>query len=261
MSVLPFTRPLAAPELTETLVCGMMQLSPTGLAEQWLLRDCGDRHWRLIAQALGQTRAVFADASGRAIYAAFCTTALELFPSAPLLGETVEVRSTLAAVSAARIGSEHVITAQGVPVARLRMISAFVAQDGSGSNKQLVRSLPAAVMSLPPAAETLMALDRRARAVRHDLRAQGSDGAVLARLTPVPALDFNAVGLLYFPSFSRLAETARPAAGPLCRRDVVYCGNLDPGETVEIRETGPALTLSAGARVIGHVATLAASPG
>ncbi|MEM1360359.1 MAG: hypothetical protein AAGF94_01415 [Pseudomonadota bacterium] len=40
----------------------MTQLSPFRLSEQWLSRNCGDRHWALISDALGQQRARFHDA-------------------------------------------------------------------------------------------------------------------------------------------------------------------------------------------------------
>lgn len=58
-------------------------------------------------------------------------------------------------------------------------------------------------------------------------------------ILPCPTTDFNAVGLLYFPSFSALAERALFEAGEtevrsLMARHVVYMGNVEPGERFSV---------------------------
>lgn len=79
--------------LREQIPVGMRMLSPSGLSEQWLLRTCGDIHWEMIAQALGQQDTVFHDAEGRAVYAAFCATDLQLErPRKMLLGTSLDIR-------------------------------------------------------------------------------------------------------------------------------------------------------------------------
>jgi probable biosynthetic protein (TIGR04098 family) len=69
-----------------------------------------------------------------------------------------------------------------------------------------------------------------------------ANGAAHLRLTPCPSLDFNAVGLLYFPSFSALAERAEwiatGEAKPLLQRDMFYFGNLEAGESVDLYRRG-----------------------
>lgn len=249
-------------EARESLVVAMAHLSPFGLSEQWLLRDAGDRHWALIAQALGQTQAVFADADGRPVYAAFCATRLDLEQGPPDLGHRIEITSTLYAVSATRIGSCHVVSGGGRVLARLNMISTFVSHDASGSNRRIVRNAPQSAADLPPAPDALVDLGDRARAVARGLRAQRLHMPALAQISPVPALDFNAVGLLYFPTFSRLAETAAPAAGALRTREVVYLGNIDPGESVSVHHACGGLEMCRGDGVtIAFVRTERATPG
>ncbi|MGO4853300.1 Pnap_2097 family protein [Phaeovulum sp. W22_SRMD_FR3] len=244
----------------------MMQLGPDGLSEQWLLRDAGDRHWALIAEAMGQERAVFRDAEGRALYAAFCATSLVLArPDGPLLGHSAQITSALYEVSATQLGSVHLLQQAGGVLAELRMISTFVGHDASGSNHRILRRPPGRGLALPPAPAPLRALADQAR--QQARRARDAAGAPPGgvTVTPCPSLDFNAVGLLYFPTFSRLAEQAEWAASgvlaPLARRDVVYLGNLDRGETVRLRMGGATPearccdVLRGGTRIIARVET------
>jgi probable biosynthetic protein (TIGR04099 family) len=56
---------------------------------------------------------------------------------------------------------------------------------------------------------------------------------------PCPAQDFNGADFLYFASFQAFVDRAewaffRPSAPfpTTRRRDIVYCGNIDPGERV-----------------------------
>ncbi|MDD7973136.1 Pnap_2097 family protein [Roseinatronobacter alkalisoli] len=222
------------------LMLGMAQLAPAGLSEQWLLRYCGDEHWRMVATALGQNDVIFRAADGRPVYAAFCTTSLKFHPAGrALLGQEVRIASALHAVSDTRTGSCHMITSQGGILAELRMISTFVSHDNSGSNKRIVRNSVLGQMHLPAADAALARLDCQARAMSRKMRlVHPADSTPVYAERPIPSLDFNAVGLLYFPTFSRLAETAehaRPSQpAPLLQRDVVYLGNLDQGDTVQM---------------------------
>lgn len=54
-------------QLLGTADCGWR-----GLSEGWLLRQLGDVHRTQIAPAMGQSLAVFRDASGAPVCAAFC---------------------------------------------------------------------------------------------------------------------------------------------------------------------------------------------
>lgn len=234
---------------TVHLPLSMAQLSPAGLSEQWFLRHCGDMHWTLIARALGQRSAVFQARDGRAVYAAFCATSLRFHPLAQsLLGAEADVESTLQAVSDIRTGSVHRLTVDGQLVAELTMISTFVSHDTSGSNRRIVRNTGMAPMVLEPAGDALRRLDILARDTARDLRHAAPLGAPVYCERPAPMLDFNAVGLLYFPTFSRLAETADYARSerlvPVMRRDVVYLGNLDQGDSVKVYAQGAAHTMT-----------------
>ena len=263
----PGARPVtvAAPSLTTEICLGMMQLAPSGLSEQWFLRLCGDRHWSLIAEAMGQEQAVFTDESGRPIYAAFCATSAIFNPAeGALLGQTVRLSSALFEVSGAQIGSVHQIRLGGKLVAELRMISTFVGHDESGSNHRILRRQPRVQISLPPAPAVLQLLAstarQQARSLRRDPVACPAAQPATTTFTPCPSLDFNAVGLLYFPSFSRMAEQTewrmRREMAALARRDVFYLGNLEPGESVTLHAPDAALDVwREDGRIIARILT------
>lgn len=210
----------------------MQQLSPHGLSEIWALGFGGDLHWQLLSDAFGQGGFGFHAPDGRPIYAAFCATRIELVPTQGLLGAELSVRSRLASVGAARVGSRHEFRVGDQVLGSLLMLSSFVAHDDTGSNRRIVRALPEGACALPRADAGLQALDTRARAVSRELRGTRSTGGGLA--VPDPSLDFNAVGLLYFPSFTRLVESAAQSAVPVRMRELVYLGNVDPGDRVRV---------------------------
>lgn len=243
MAVIAFAARHAPVETVAHLPLGMAQLSPQGLSEQWVLRFCGDQHWTLIAKALGQRDAVFRAPDGRPVYAAFCTTSLHMQPSAALLGRNVQVESALFAVTQTRTGSRHRLVVDGMVIAEMSMISTFVSHDTSGCNTRIHRNSVLGQMHLPPAGPAVMALDDRARDAARRIRGIDLVGAqAIHAESPVPSLDFNAVGLLYFPTFSRIAETAAHATGPSApvrQREVVYLGNINPGDTVRVFDQGP----------------------
>jgi probable biosynthetic protein (TIGR04099 family) len=233
-------RAAAEPALAESHVLGMAEMGYRGLSEQWLMRRAGDLHWRLIARAMGQAEAVFACAEGRPLYAAFCASRLVVErPDAPRLGGRLDLSARLFRVGRSRLGSLVALRDDEGTLGRIALVSAFVGRTEGGGNRSLARRAPRA-LALPSATSVeLDTLARGAGRVSALLRGRAPEGQGL-RLTPCPALDFNAAGLLYFPSFAALADRAEWAAGrapdrPLAAREAVFLGNVEPGEPVEIR--------------------------
>jgi probable biosynthetic protein (TIGR04099 family) len=239
----------------------MAHLSPNGLSEQWVLRECGDLHWSLIAQALGQERAVFTSGRGEPVYAAFCATALEFYaPEMSLLGEDLVIASELFRVSAGRIGSLHEFVVGGRGIARLRMISTFVSHDSTRSNRSIVRNHPMREAVLVEAPLSLTELSAYAHAVARQCRQRTKRSEAIISETPCPDLDFNAAGLLYFPTFSKLAEMAmwrlRQIHGLLASRTVAYLGNINVEESVTVHKGDDGLeVVRSDGRIIAHVQT------
>lgn len=225
-----------------TITLGMAELQPDGISEQWFLKLCGDVHWSLIAKAMGQKRAVFEDVNGREVYAAFCATSLELQPRQDLLAQDVEIFSSIYRVSQHQIGSEHKIFLSGNEIASLSMISTFVCHSEDGLNTTIIRNkyMPSLALELAP--QSLLDLAKKARNIaRRDLDNENL-GAPIDKITPCRSLDFNAVGLLYFPSFSKFAESIacslNKSTKPLLKRDVVYLGNVDAGSALKFYSLG-----------------------
>lgn len=238
MSALPFLKQDVS-GLIERHVLGMAEMGYRGLSEQWLKRRAGDLHWRLIARAMGQKEAVFTCCDGEPLYAAFCATSLQLsHPERPRLGGELTLSADLFRVGSGRLASLLRIDADGHDIGRMVLVSTFVGRSVAGSNRSVVRRSPRA-MAMPPDAPPLVkrVADRAALFARGALR-QNLDLEGFAReqtVLPCPATDFNAVGLLYFPSYSALADRALSQAGELRprtveSRHVVYLGNVEPGE-------------------------------
>lgn len=220
---------------------GMAQLGETALSEQWVLREGGDRHWTLLAEAMGQATPHFTCRDGRPLYAAFCATELELAPcTESAMGRELCVSSALYRVGRTRTASEHTFELDGKPVARLKMMSAFVGHDETRRNTAIVRKTPSAHMDLPVPDMDLAQFCNFALSDMRSIRTEDLQTELpQIRLTPCPANDFNAVGLLYFPNYSSLAnrglwealgETNLPA-----KRRVLYLGNIDRGDPVDLQ--------------------------
>lgn len=216
---------------------GMAQLSVVGLSEDWWLKHLGDVHWQMIATAMGQDDPLFRDVRGRLIYAAFCATEFEQpWPEGAALGGTLQVTSSLWQAGRSRLQSIHEVFSDTGLVARVRMVSTFVTHGAVGVNKSVARVSPAIIPVLPKAPDGFA--DQAAQHARRlraglQMRHPAAQGEVHQ---PVPDLDFNAVGLLYFPSFTRIATAAEAAAlpvrGALRSRVMLYFGNVEMGESL-----------------------------
>jgi probable biosynthetic protein (TIGR04099 family) len=57
---------------------GMPQLAHTGLAENWLLKECGQRHWDALAAYSGRDAPEFFDDDGRRAYASFVAVHVDM---------------------------------------------------------------------------------------------------------------------------------------------------------------------------------------
>lgn len=230
-------------ELVERHILGMAEMGYRGLSEQWLMRRAGDLHWRLIARAMGQRDAVFTCSEGEPLYAAFCATSLQIaWPHLPHLGGEMTLIADLYRVGHGRLGSHLRIISGGGVVGHMVLVSTFVGRSEPGINRSVVRRSPRALAMPPEAPLAVRRVAEHASAIARDIRNQGlifSSMPKRQRVLPCPATDFNAAGLLYFPSYSALADRALFQAGEmhigmLASRHVVYLGNVEPAEWVDV---------------------------
>ncbi|WP_066332445.1 Pnap_2097 family protein [Azohydromonas lata] len=235
---------------TAELLVGMPQLNSLGLSENWLLKEAGHRHWQHLAAGLGCRPGELRDAQGRRVYAAFTQVHLR----EARLQDVQEDQPLRWHLDGTRVGrsrhySRHLLVGADGALARLEMLSAFVARQREGDNHSVLRVPMAAGAGTPdPAiAEEAAACAEGARAVRAGawlerfaLDAHAQPLAAQA-LRPCPSNDFNGAGLLYFASFQALADRAHWAWGladgqaSVRERQMVFHGNVNVGEMLELR--------------------------
>lgn len=248
-----------------TVLLGMPQLAAGTLSEQWLLRDCGHRHWLLLADAAGLAVPAFRDPEGAPIYAAFSGVTVDAAGFAACREhDLLSIDSRLVRLSRTRFVSHHRLTVRGRPVGSVTMTSVFVRRTADGGNAHVIRT---EVPGLPPASPDAAADPDIAahEAGLQPLRAPGPAGPAARSVIvhPCPTLDFNGADFLYFAAYVAFAERAEwalsrsTAERPLVRRRIVFHGNVDPGEALmvtiaEAAAGGPDLRVRASIR---HAAT------
>jgi probable biosynthetic protein (TIGR04099 family) len=239
-------RSATASEMPAGIVLGMPHLCLAGLSETWLLKECGHRHWLLLAEAADIDRPEFRDETGEPIYATFLAVSVRdaAFDAVREHDELV-FSSRLARISRTQFTSFHRLSIGARPIGEIALTSTFVRRAQRGRNHSIVR---AEVSGLPPIgieprAFTFAAQSAALRAGRWatHLGFERRKAAVIDRfiVDPCPGQDFNGADLLYFASFQAFVDRAewsffRPDAPfpTTRRRDIIYRGNIDPGERV-----------------------------
>jgi probable biosynthetic protein (TIGR04099 family) len=232
--------------LPDVIVLGMPHLGLGGLSETWLLKECGHRHWFQLAAAAGLARPDFRDEAGEPIYAAFLAVSVR-DAALDVVREHDELvfASQLVRISRTQFTSIHRLSVRARPLAEVVMTSTFVKRAQKGRNHSIAR-VEVPCLAPPEPAPHAIAFAAEAAALRSNqwcthLGFERSKAAVVDRfvIDPCPAQDFNGADFLYFASFQAFVDRAewaffRPDAPfpTTRRRDIVYRGNIDPGERV-----------------------------
>ncbi len=235
--------------ITRAIRVGMPHLALVGLSENWLLKECGHRHWTLLATKLGLATTDFRDAGGNRLYAAF--TAVRV-GDAQLEnvkeGNELRLLTSLARVSRTQWLSSHAVVCNDQVVARVTMGSVFLRRNVIGSNRHVERATLIAAAAWKIAALDGADLLESARRLRSEnwRRHGGFDRASadeLAHFTfrPCPYGDFNGADFLYFASFQSIVDRAEwqwtqkmPAPLATKQREIFYYGNIDVGDSLRI---------------------------
>src|ERR1700752_392678 len=113
--------------LPASIKIGMPHLDLVGLSENWLLKECGPRHWFLLAAAAGRPFPDFRDALGDQVYAVFRAVSIRGARFNDVYeNDDLYFTSTLSRISRTQSESRHVLTCRGEAVGDVEMISSFV---------------------------------------------------------------------------------------------------------------------------------------
>lgn len=221
---------------------GMPQLALNGLSESWLLAECGDRHWQLLARAGGTPIAQLRDARGRRVYPAFRSVRLRNADlDAIAENDMLEIASTLGRVSRTQFYSKHVVFTRHGVRAVVEMLSVFVARETAGVNASAVRSAVSGFDEVADCDEGLRFAAHYRASVQarrdHDSRNGLHDCSYApVQIRPCPSVHFNGAGFLYFARFHELVDQAEWAwfgphtvPGIAIDRQIQYHGNADVG--------------------------------
>jgi probable biosynthetic protein (TIGR04099 family) len=230
-------------------VAGMPHLSYAGLSENWLLKECGQRHWDGIAAMLGLELPDFSDVSGRQAYAAF--TAISV--SSARLERIVEhdrlaLASGVGPAGRSQFHSLHQLRAGDRSCATVQMLSAFVQRLQEGNNQSVVRATLGKDAPERPATPEAQALLQAGKRFRQGLQesCMGLRPAAQAPLRefeflPCPGSDFNGANFMYFATFQSLVDRAEwtwfrnTTLPPLAERQLYFYGNVNLGDKVRIQ--------------------------
>lgn len=221
------------------LVAGMPELNACGLSETWLQRIGGAQHWFALAQALGQPSDRWVDTRGRRVYAAFGWLHLrEAQLDLCREGQALRLNSRLRWLGRSHAWSHHRLASGGIEMAQLDMLSVFVSRHHAGDNHSVRRADMAEAVVDDPTPDTVALLGR----LRQWRQASATRPPAVRswRTTPCPRSDFNGAGLLYFPSFTALADRAMWHWGLLgvhstvLGRECLFLGNVGLGESIDV---------------------------
>jgi probable biosynthetic protein (TIGR04099 family) len=234
---------------THRYCAGMPQLCFTGLSENWLLKECGHRHWEALAAHSGRDAPDFVAEDGARSYAAF--TAIRLRAKGlDCIAENdgFEILTSLSRVGAVRHFSSHSVMSDGIARASLAMSTTFVQRHAARDNRSVARATLAAltgdVIPMSDEARQMTLLGKRLRAGERDawerLATCASSQHAPCVFSPCPNNDFNGADFLYFASFQAFVDRAewqrhRFAEPPvLVGRDLHFYGNVNVGDTLAV---------------------------
>jgi probable biosynthetic protein (TIGR04099 family) len=234
------------------VVLGMPHLCMGGLSETWLLKELGHRHWSMLAGGSGRSVPDFRDAAGEPVYPAFTSIAIR-----DAAFNTLHQHDELAfssqgfRISRSQFTTVHRLSVKGRSVGMLELTSIFVKRLEKGRNRSVVRLT---IDGLPPFSPSAglgtfaaTAADIRSDRWHEHFGFSKEDRRESGRLVidPCPSQDFNGVDFLYFAAYQAFIDRAEWAffrpLGPrwsTVRRDLVYRGNIEPGERIVVTLLG-----------------------
>jgi probable biosynthetic protein (TIGR04099 family) len=241
--------------ITENFQIGMPNLSLGGLSENWLLKECGHRHWIALATMLRLATTDFRDVDGNRLYAAFtavrvCDGQLGRVSE----GDELRIVTSLARCSRTQWFSSQKVLCNERRIARVAMGSVFLRRRVTGSNRHVERATVAGSQAWPGEAfwpgEALddMGLLESARLLRSGnwqrhfgFERMGAGEIADFSFRPCPNSDFNGADFLYFASFQSIVDRAEwqwtekgRSPSVTKHREIFYYANIDVGDDLRV---------------------------
>lgn len=229
---------------------GMPQLSFTGLSENWLLKECGHRHWEALAAHTGRATPDVSDDNGGRSYAAFTAIRLRTHGfDAVRENDEFDIHSALCRTGPVRHFSTHRIVRDDASIAEVSMSSTFVTRAEARNNRSVARATLAALAgAISPAPDEALAMTQTGKRLRAGdwASCEGLEPGVheAARFLPCPNNDFNGADFLYFASFQSFVDRAewqrhRFAEPPvIASRSLHFYGNVNIGDALNVHVVG-----------------------
>jgi len=249
---------------------GMPHLALGGLSENWLWKECGHRHWMLLAKAAGKPEPRFLDRDGTPVYAAFIGVSFTD-------GDLAEIKehdgfticSELGRISRTRFLSRHEVRAADDCriIAQIEMTSVFVRRNRRECNHSICRieveEFCPIDQSLSRQAHFSQSWPHRER-VPQPVERPTFEPSKYPEQTfrPCPALDFNGADFLYFASFQAFADRAefewfcgQTVSVQTSERQMRFYGNINSGESIHLQVD----TAAMGQSLLSHAVSVVRS--
>ncbi len=220
---------------------GMPHLDGTGLALNWLMRECCHRHWWAIAETIGTTPSGLRDIAGDRVMASVVSAKLQGSGTAFAEDDIATLGLVCAPSAANGWRSETIFRSESGAAMTVELLTAFAKRSGKSNTGLAAGDMPEALR--PPRADPA---GRRARILRARGRAERAAAEELEEpphmsFPIVGRAQFNGVGLTYFANFNDFFDHAEAAAMPPALdgmpsidREIHYFANIDAGDTLEI---------------------------
>jgi len=233
----------------EVYIAGMPQLAYLGLSENWLLKECGHRHWLGLADLNNQVLPDFYDQSGNKAYAAFTAVKITSESLSKIQeNQSFEIHSEVTRVGPARYFGLHTITSRSFNCAQVTMLSTFVYRREKGNNQSVTRANlsnePVEFNGDREQLDTWIAFGKAARSgswLEHlGISKFYPNTRFSVTYCPCPYSDFNGANFLYFANFQNYVDKAEWAwfkdAHLWCldNRELYFYGNINLGDTLTI---------------------------
>jgi probable biosynthetic protein (TIGR04099 family) len=238
-------------KIEKSYLAGMPQLAYIGLSENWLLKECGHRHWMALAGATGKQLPEFHDDKGNKSYAAFTAVRVRSAKLDTIVeNQQFSISTQLSRPGKARFCSEHQITSFDNSCVSVDMVSSFIFRRETGNNQSVTRASFASMDAVDETlflkeADELLKLSKKFRmndwSEHFGFYRNKKSITQEAKFLPCPNNDFNGANFLYFASFQAFVDRAEwqwfkfTNIPKLTNRDIFFYGNINVGESLTVR--------------------------